>query len=57
MNPNYILKIVLAQTDEAGPLWLLLESVLELVWVRVAILSFVVIAILVALAYAIRRKS
>jgi hypothetical protein len=45
--------------DEAGPLWLLLENFFESLPVRpsVAALVLLALALLVALALAIRRKS
>jgi len=45
--------------DEAGPLWLALESVLESLpsWLWLAIGGCVVLAALIVLAVTIRRKS
>jgi hypothetical protein len=46
------------KTDEAGPLWLLLENLLESLPVRpwVVALTFLVLAILVVVTVVIRRK-
>ena len=45
--------------DEAGPLWLLLESLLEWLgfWGRIAVVASVALGILVALVLMTRRKS
>jgi hypothetical protein len=44
--------------DEAGPLWLLFESLLEWLgfWGRIAVAASVLLVILVALALMTRRK-
>jgi hypothetical protein len=57
MKSIHILEMIFAQTDQAGPLWLLLESALDSVWVRLAALAFLLCAIVAALALAIRRKT
>jgi len=43
--------------DEAGPLWLILEDVLEPVWVRITIGSAFVFVVLALIVFRIYRKS
>jgi hypothetical protein len=42
--------------DEAGPLWLLLEDLLEPVWVRITLGSVFVFVILALIAFIVHRK-
>jgi hypothetical protein len=58
MNHSYPLKL-LAQVDEAGPLWLLFEGFLEWLgfWGRIALAFTILLAFLVLIALMARRKS